>query len=108
MSLPIPQPYLAHSAAASLLGDGSTRIYYQGPEGAIREISGVGSVISPTIEYDDIVIVPAASVRANTPIAVTSWLRKPTNTDFCEVRHQSWFVTGDICSHSIIDSPLLY
>ena len=67
-----PTAYIGSTAAAILLSDGSTRIYYQGADGAIHEASGNGPAVENP-NYHDRVIVPAEIVRINSPIAVDSW-----------------------------------
>ena len=67
-----PTAYIGSTAAAILLSDGSTRIYYQGADGAIHEASGTGPAVRNP-NYHDRVIIPANIVRINSPIAADRW-----------------------------------
>ena len=68
----LPTKYIGSTATAILLSDGSTRIYYQGADGAIHEASGNGPAVQSPNYYDR-VVVPAGIVRTNSPIAADSW-----------------------------------
>ena len=73
--MPIVHPltaYAGSAAGAILLSDGSTRIYYQGADGAIHEASGSGPAVQDP-HYNDRVIAPAEIVRINSPIAADYW-----------------------------------
>ena len=73
--MPVVNPltaYAGSTAAAFLLPDGSTRIYYQGADGAIHEASGNGPAVSVP-NYHDRVVASANNVRINTPIAADFW-----------------------------------
>lgn len=67
-----PTAYIGSTAAAILLSDGSTRVYYQGADGAIHEASGNGPAVKNP-HYHDRVVVPPEIVRINSPIAADSW-----------------------------------
>jgi hypothetical protein len=67
-----PTEYAGSTAAAILLTDGSTRIYYQGADGAIHEASGNGPAVRDP-HYHDRVVAPKEVVRINTPIAADHW-----------------------------------
>jgi hypothetical protein len=64
--------YAGSTAAAFLLPDRSTRIYYQGADGAIHEASGSGPAVSDP-NYHDRIIAPAKNVRINSPMAADFW-----------------------------------
>jgi hypothetical protein len=68
MSSLIPVGY---TSTAVVTPDSLTRIYYQGIDGSVHELSGSGPVVSVTAtsKYTDKVVVPAANVRAGTPLA---------------------------------------
>ena len=67
-----PTAYAGSTAAAILISDGSTRIYYQGGDGAVHEASGNGPAVQDP-HYHDRVIAPAEIVRINSPIAADWW-----------------------------------
>jgi hypothetical protein len=67
-----PTEYSGSTAAAILLTDGSTRIYYQAANGDIHEASGNGPAVSNPL-YHDRVVVPKEIVRINSPIAADHW-----------------------------------
>ena len=62
--MPIVSPltaYAGSTAAAFLLPDGSSKIYYQGADGAIHEASGSGPAVSNP-NYHDRIIASANNV----------------------------------------------
>jgi hypothetical protein len=67
MSQLIPVGY---SSTAVVDPAGNTRIYYQGIDGAIHQLSGIGPVVSNST-YRDQIVIPANQVRASTPLAST-------------------------------------
>lgn len=73
-----PTEYAGSTTAAILLSDGSTRIYYQGADGAIHEASGNGPAVQDP-HYQDRVVAGAQLVRTNSPIAADFW--KEGNVD---------------------------
>lgn len=67
-----PTQYAGSTTAAILLSDGSTRIYYQGADGAIHEASGNGPAVQTPL-YHDRIVAGAQLVRINSPIAADFW-----------------------------------
>jgi hypothetical protein len=70
--MPTINPYIGGTAAAILLSDRSTRIYYQTANSAIHEASGTGPAVQNP-NYHDRVIVSEGIARFNTPIAAATW-----------------------------------
>ena len=61
------------SIAATLHGEnGETRIYYQATDGSIKEWSGLGPLTGGS-PYTERTLIPAGSVRINTPLAAYTW-----------------------------------
>jgi hypothetical protein len=59
---------IGNSTASVVNTSNGTRIYYQGVDGAIHELSGTGPVSSGA-KYVDRVVLPANQVRRDTPLA---------------------------------------
>jgi hypothetical protein len=83
-----PTQYAGSTTTAILLSDGSTRIYYQGADGAIHEASGNGPAVRNP-HYHDRVIVGAHLVRINSPIAASFW--RDGNVDAVRANYTSSF-----------------
>jgi hypothetical protein len=49
--------------------NGNTRIFFQGIDGAIHQLSGNGPISMSKAAYKDQVVIPASQVRAGTPLA---------------------------------------
>ena len=85
-----PTEYAGSTSAAILLSDGSTRIYYQGADGAIHEASGNGPAVQNP-HYHDRIIVRAELVRINSPIAADFWKDGDINGDVVSAKYTPSF-----------------
>ncbi|KAF8805630.1 hypothetical protein BYT27DRAFT_7339616 [Phlegmacium glaucopus] len=73
MPINLSTTYIGSCSAAVLLQGGSaTRIYYQAADGAIHEAAGVGPAVKKPL-YADRIVVKAANVRINSPMAAIAW-----------------------------------
>ncbi|KAJ7787621.1 hypothetical protein B0H14DRAFT_3505231 [Mycena olivaceomarginata] len=73
MAALLPSAYFGAGATAMQIDNGDTRIYYQGADGAIYRTGGMGTAASGAKYSQGVVLVPAESVRFNTPMAVVAW-----------------------------------
>ncbi|KAF8811506.1 hypothetical protein BYT27DRAFT_6447816 [Phlegmacium glaucopus] len=73
MHINLSTTYIGSCSAAVLLQGGSaTRIYYQAADGAIHEAAGTGPAVNKPV-YTDRIVVKAADVRINSPMAAIAW-----------------------------------
>jgi hypothetical protein len=85
MPPPSPSTIQPSSSAAAIQGPhGETKIFFQAPNGAIREWSGIGALAAGA-KYAGRIIVAPGVARKNSPLAVTTWGDTNKNGNFNEV-----------------------